>query len=101
MRSRWHVLLTLVLFSAVFSLIAVAVVAMVIYHSYASDLKSPEELISETSIRTSLVYDRNGEFLYEFIDPLGELRDPVPLAEISPYLRAATIATEDALAIAY
>ena len=95
-RSRWQALLTLILFGAVFSLVAVAVAAVVIYKTYANDLQPPEELIADTRIDTSLAYDRNGEPLFEFIDPLGSLRNPVPLDEISPYLIAATIATEDA-----
>ncbi len=95
-RSRWSMLLGLIFLFAFSGVIAAAVVGFLVYQSYASDLKSPQELISEASIRTSLVYDRNGEFLFEFIDPVGELRDPVPIADISPYLIAATVATEDA-----
>ena len=95
-RSRWHALLTLFLFGAVFSLIALGVTGVVLYETYASGLKPPEQAIAEASIGTSIAYDRNGEFLYEFVDPLGGLRDPVPLSEISPYLIGATIATEDA-----
>jgi membrane peptidoglycan carboxypeptidase len=56
----------------------------------------PEEAIASSSIGTSIVYDRNGEFLYEYIDPLGGLRDPVPLEEISQYMIDATVSTEDA-----
>ena len=95
-RSRWSMLLGLIFLFAFSGVIAAAVVGFLVYQSYASDLKSPQELISEASIRTSLVYDRNGEFLFEFIDPVGELRDPVPIADISPFLIAATVATEDA-----
>ena len=96
LRRHWQGLLGVLLFGVVLSLVAVAIVVVLIYQTYASGLKPPEELIDETSIGTSLAYDRNGELLYEFIDPLGELRDPVPLEEMSPYLIAATVATEDA-----
>src|SRR3990172_4509834 len=95
-RTRWQGLLTLLLFAMVSSLAAAAIGAVLVYRSYASGLKPPEQAISETAIGTSIAYDRNGEFLYEFVDPLGGLRDPVPLSEMSPYLIAATVATEDA-----
>ncbi len=95
-RSRWGALLSLAVLIVLSSLVSIGVAAFLVYQSYASDLKSPEELISEISIRPSLVYDRNGEFLFEFIDSGGELRDPIPLSQMSPLLIAATVATEDA-----
>lgn len=95
-RSRWHWLLTVAFMSLAVSTFAMIAVAFFVYHVYADDLLPPEQAIAESSIGTSIAYDRAGEQLYEFIDPLGGLRDPVPLSEISPYMIGATIATEDA-----
>ena len=44
---------------------------------------------------TTRILDRNGNVLYEILDPNAGRRTFVPLAKISPYLIAATIATED------
>jgi len=41
------------------------------------------------------ILDRNGDVLYEILDPHAGRRTYVPLAKISPYMVAATIATED------
>ncbi|HET9476267.1 MAG TPA: transglycosylase domain-containing protein [Dehalococcoidia bacterium] len=71
--------------------------SFVTYRSYADDLKSPEEAIADSTIGTSLAYDRAGvTLLYQYVDPLGGLKEPVPLSEMSPYMIGATIATEDA-----
>jgi len=71
--------------------------AVIVYRTYAHDLKSPEDAIAESSIGTSLAYDRSGQtLLYQYVDPLGGLKEPVPLSEMSPYMIAATVATEDA-----
>jgi len=80
----------------VLGIAGVATGTVIVYRSYANGLKPPEQAIAESTIGTSLAFDRNGEQLYEYIDPLGGLQDPVPLSEISPYLIGATIATEDA-----
>jgi membrane peptidoglycan carboxypeptidase len=87
---------TVALFAVVLSFMAVGVAGLLVYRSYASDVKPPEEAISSASIGQSIAYDRNGQKLYEYVDPYGRLRDPVPLNEISPYMVAATVATEDA-----
>ena len=87
---------TLMLFGVALGSMASAAAGLGVYRSYANDLKPPEEVISENSIGQSIAYDRNGQKLYEYVDPYGRLRDPVPLAEISPYMVAATVATEDA-----
>ena len=44
---------------------------------------------------TTRILDRNGNLLYEIIDPSAGRRTYVSLDDISPYLLAATIATED------
>jgi len=96
-RSRLHALFTLLLFATFLGSIATGIAGFVVYRAYAHDLKPPEQAIAESSIGTSLAFDRSGGTkLYEFVDPQAGLKDPKPLAEISPYLIAATIATEDA-----
>lgn len=44
---------------------------------------------------TTRILDRNGDVLYEILDPNAGRRTYVPIEKISPYLVAATIATED------
>ena len=74
---------------------SVGVMALIVYRTYAHDLLPPEEAIANSAIGTSIAYDRNGEYLYEYVDPLGGLNDPVPLDEISQYMIDATVSTED------
>jgi membrane peptidoglycan carboxypeptidase len=95
-RARIQALLTLAAIAALAGVVAVFGVAFAVYRAYAHDLKQPEEAIASASVGTSLAYDRTGQTkLYEFVDPLGGLKEPKPLTEISPWLVAATIATED------
>jgi membrane peptidoglycan carboxypeptidase len=95
-RQRMMALATVMMFAGVLAVAAVGVVSVMIYRSYANDLVHPEQAIASQSVGQSIAYDRNGQKLHEYVDPLGRLRDPVPLTEISPYLIAATVATEDA-----
>ena len=41
------------------------------------------------------IFDRNGNLLYEYVDDRSGLRSPVKLEDISPWMIAATISTED------
>ncbi|MSQ41836.1 MAG: hypothetical protein EXR65_02215 [Dehalococcoidia bacterium] len=66
------------------------------YDAFVSGVAPPEELLSKLPRGGARIYDRNGELLYEFVDELGGLRRPVPLAEISSWLVQASVATEDA-----
>jgi len=65
------------------------------YNEFASEVRPAEQLLQELSQGGARIYDRNGVFLYEFVDSVGGLRRPVPLDAISPWLVEATIATED------
>jgi membrane peptidoglycan carboxypeptidase len=66
------------------------------YYSIARTLPSVEDLQSRASqFETTRILDRNGAVLYEILDPNAGRRTYVSLDEISPYLVAATIATED------
>lgn len=65
------------------------------YDEISAGVVPPEQLIAELPRGGARIYDRNGALLYEFVDDLAGLRRPVPLAEISPWVIAATISTED------
>ena len=96
MRARWHWLLTVTMITVLGGLVTIGVFGFLIYRTYAHDLLAPEDAIANSAIGTSIAYDRNGEYLYEYIDRLGGLRNPVPLEEISQYMIDATVSTEDA-----
>ena len=66
------------------------------YYSIAAGLPSVSDLQQRASqFETTRILDRNGDILYEILDPQAGRRTYVPLNEISPTLVAATIATED------
>ncbi len=66
------------------------------YYRIASALPDVGELRERASqFETTRILDRNGNLLYEILDPTAGRRTYVPLGKISPYLVAATIATED------
>jgi membrane peptidoglycan carboxypeptidase len=76
--------------------VGTVVAGFVVYQVYSSDLLPPDEVLAQQSSGGAKIYDREGRLLYEFVDDLSGLRDPVPLSEVSPWLIDATIATEDA-----
>ena len=56
----------------------------------------PDELRErQPNFASSQIYDRDGRLLHEIIDPTAGKRTYVPIAQISPYLQLATVATED------
>jgi len=75
---------------------AAVVAGFAVYHVYSSDLVPPDQVLAQQSSGGAKIYDREGRLLYEFVDDLSGLRDPVPLSDVSPWLINATIATEDA-----
>ena len=96
-QSRIRAFFTLAFFVVVLGIITAGVLSFVTYRSYAHDLETPEEAIAGASFGNSLAYDRSGQtLLYQYRDDYGGLKNPVPLTEISPWLIAATVATEDA-----
>ena len=77
------------------SVLLFTLVSVFAYWYYAHGMKPPDQAIAEAS-GTSVALDRTEQTeLHQYTDPLGGLRHPVPLSEMSPYLIAATIATED------
>ena len=76
-----------------------------VYRSYADDLVPPDEFFSQIPPGGARIYDREGNILFEYLNPDFGRREPVPLSDISPFLRDghlagplidATIAAEDA-----
>ena len=96
---RW--LIAAVLSLAVFLVLTVAgvtgaaVYGVGQYDEIAESVVPPAQLLDQLPRGGARIYDRHGTLLYEFVDELSGLRRPVPLAEISPWLVQATIATED------
>jgi penicillin-binding protein 1C len=66
------------------------------YYAIARDLPTIEDLKQRASqFETTRILDREGNVLYEILDPSAGRRTYVTLDKISPYLVAATLATED------
>lgn len=66
------------------------------YYKIAATLPSVADLQQRAStFETTRIYDRNGDLLYEILDPSAGRRTFITLDKISPLLVAATIATED------
>ena len=79
-------------------LIALIVGSILLYRYYtiAATLPSVEDLRQRAAqFETTRILDRNGNVLYEILDPSAGRRTYVTLDHVSPYLVAATIATED------
>ncbi|HPH96850.1 MAG TPA: transglycosylase domain-containing protein [Anaerolineaceae bacterium] len=83
-------------FIIVILLLAGGSYAIYYYYSIARNLPNVSQLKSRVSqFETTRILDRNGNTLYEILDPNAGRRSYTPLSKISPYLIAATIATED------
>jgi len=84
------------LFIAVIGVLIAGVILVTQYFRIAATLPSVADIKQRASQHeTTRFYDRNGQLLYEMIDPNAGRRTYVPLSKISPYLVAATIAIED------
>jgi len=84
--------------AVIFLIVMMGVAAFAIYKYFdiAKTLPAVDELQNRASqFETTRILDRNGNILYEIVDPNAGKRTYVPLESISPYLIAATIATED------
>jgi len=87
-------------FVSVFVLILVilctASIGLYQYYQIASTLPDISDIRQHASqFETTRILDRNGNVLYEILDPNAGRRTYVPLEKISPFLVAATVATED------
>jgi len=87
-------------FAAFFVLVVISlcVVSALLFEYYkiASELPDIQDLkLQASQFETTRILDRNGNVLYEILDPNAGRRTYVSLDKISPYLVAATVATED------
>ncbi len=94
---RWLVRSLAVLSVLVILLGVLGLAAGVLGYFYiAAQLPSADELRSRSvQFATTQILDRDGNLLWEIIDPTGGRRTTVTLDQISPDLIHATIATED------
>jgi penicillin-binding protein 1C len=66
------------------------------YNSLASTLPAVEDLSQHgAQFETTRILDRQGNLLYEILDPQAGRRTYVPIENISPFMVAAVISTED------
>ncbi|HIE24658.1 MAG TPA: hypothetical protein EYP74_01520, partial [Anaerolineales bacterium] len=96
---NWGCFLKLVLLGIVGLIIlglAGGTYALYQYNEIAATLPSVTDLQERAShFETTRILDREGNVLYEILDPNAGRRTYIPLEAISPLLVAATIATED------
>jgi len=86
----------LLAFMAIMMSIAGACYFVYKYYTIAASLPDVTELRTRASqFETTRILDRNGNVLYEILDPSAGRRTYVPLGKISPYVIATTLATED------
>ncbi|MBA4420993.1 MAG: hypothetical protein C0391_07575 [Anaerolinea sp.] len=84
------------LFGLVVMVIAAGSIMVFEYYRIAASLPDIDNLQAHASqFETTRILDRDGNVLYEILDPNAGRRTYVPLEKISPFLVAATIATED------
>jgi len=89
-------MMVLSLFFLVAVVIGVVSFGLYQYYALAATLPSVEDLPDHAPMfETTRILDREGNLLYEILDPHAGRRTYVPLDKISPYMVAAVIATED------
>ena len=71
-----------------------AVVTTSRYDQYSGVVLDADDVIARLPRGGSRIYDRNGTLLYEYAN--SGLRKAIPLADVSPFMLKATVATEDA-----
>jgi penicillin-binding protein 1C len=85
-----------VLFVGVLGVVAVLSFLIYQYFTISAALPSVDNLPAKASqFETTRIVDRNGNTIYEILNPNAGRRTYVTLDKISPYLIAATLATED------
>ena len=88
--------IVLLLFLAVLGAVIAGVFLVFQYFSIAATLPSVDDIQGHASqFETTRFYDRNGEMIYEMIDPNAGRRTYTKIEDISPYVLAATLAIED------
>jgi len=88
--------IVILLFTIVLGLVIAGAFLVYQYFTIAASLPGIEDIKQRASqFETTRFYDRNGQLLYEMIDPNAGRRTYIPIDQISPALIAATIAIED------
>ncbi len=93
---RWAQLIGVLVGAGIIGVAVAGVTGYGVYRSYASGLRPPDQVIASQPSGGAQIFDRHGKLLYEYVDDRSGLRSPVKLDDVSPYLIAATISTEDA-----
>lgn len=84
------------LFTAIAFAIGIVSFALYQYYGLAATLPPVDDLKQRAAqFETTRILDREGNLLYEILDPQAGRRTYVPLDDISPYMVAAIVATED------
>ena len=84
------------LFALVVGIVIAGAFLVYQYFTIAATLPDIEDIKDKASqFETTRFYDRNGDMIYEMIDPTAGRRTYVPLDQMSPYIVAATLAIED------
>jgi penicillin-binding protein 1C len=84
------------LFVTVIIVLVAGTYGLIQYSSILRSLPDVENLRAHAAaFETTRILDRSGNVLYEILDPNAGRRTYVELKDISPYMVAATIATED------
>jgi len=98
-KKTWGCLLKILLallFLVVLGVLVIGSIGIYQYFRISSSLPDVGELRENAAkFETTRILDRDGNLLYEILDPNAGRRTYVPLEDISPYMIAATIATED------
>jgi penicillin-binding protein 1C len=90
-----RVLLILIFVIVLGSILAGSVLIFQYFRIRAS-LPSVDELLQKASqFETTRIFDRNGNVIYEIIDPNAGLRTYTKLQDMSPFIILTTLATED------
>jgi len=99
-KQGWGCFMNMVLIALITGIILAVIggsFGLIQYYRIASTLPDVDDLRAQAAqFETTRILDREGNVLYEILDPNAGRRTYVPLDEISPYLVAATVATEDA-----
>jgi penicillin-binding protein 1C len=89
-------ILIIFFFLVVLAALVIGSIGIYQYFRISSSLPDVSELRENAAkFETTRILDRDGNVLYEILDPNAGRRTYIPIEDISPYLIAATIATED------
>ena len=95
-RSVWRRIFRFLGILTLVGVIGAVGVVLFFYFRIAATLPGVDDLQSHASqFETTRILDREGNLLYEIIDPNAGRREYIKISDISPFMVAAIIATED------